>query len=225
MSTIISVTDLHKTYVMEEEIQVKALDGVSLEVEEGAFIMAMGPSGSGKSTLMHILGGLDRPTSGEVEVGGEKIHKLDEHQIAFYRRRMVGFIFQSFNLIPTMNALENVALPLRLNGIGRRERLQRAYELLKQVGLADRLHHRPTQLSGGQQQRIAIARALANNPPIILADEPTGNLDTASGLNILEILAELNKSGRTIFVVTHDARMQNYASRVIEMLDGKIISN
>jgi putative ABC transport system ATP-binding protein len=222
MTAIISITNLRKTYVMEGDIQIKALDDVSIEIEKGAFVTTMGPSGSGKSTLMQIVGGLDRPTSGRVTVGGEVINELDERQIAVYRRRMIGFVFQSFNLIPTMTAIENVALPLRLNGIGKKERLQRAYQLLTMVGLKDRLYHRPTQLSGGQQQRIAIARALANDPPIIMADEPTGNLDSASGEMIMEILSELNKSGRTIFVVTHDPRMSRYADTVIKMLDGRI---
>jgi putative ABC transport system ATP-binding protein len=225
MTPIISISNLHKTYVMEGDVQIKALDGVSIDIEKGAFIVAMGPSGSGKSTLMQIVGGLDRPSSGQVEVGGERITELDEHQIAAYRRRMIGFVFQSFNLMSTMTAIENVALPLRLNGIGKKERLQRAYKLLCLVGLKDRLYHRPTQLSGGQQQRIAIARALANDPPIIMADEPTGNLDSASGEMIMEILADLNKHGRTIFVVSHDPRMARYAHRVINMLDGCIISS
>ncbi len=223
MKQIIVTQDLRKTYVMEGDIEIKALDGVDLEIEEGAFVIAMGPSGSGKSTLMHIIGGLDRPSSGKVFVNDEAITELDEHQIAVYRRRTIGFVFQSFNLIPTMTALENVALPLRLNGVGRRERLHRAFDLLSMVGLKDRLYHKPTQLSGGQQQRIAIARALANDPPLIVADEPTGNLDTTSGENIMEILAELHKQGRTIFVVSHDPRMTRYADRVIHMLDGKMV--
>ncbi len=224
MTPIISVSDLHKTYIMEGDIRIKALDGVSLDVEAGNFVVAMGPSGSGKSTLMQIVGGLDRPTSGRIEVGGELITRLDEHQIAAYRRRMIGFVFQSFNLMPSMTAIENVALPLRLNGVGKKERLQRAFQLLCMVDLKDRLYHRPTQLSGGQQQRIAIARALANDPPIIMADEPTGNLDSASGEMIMELLSSLNKQGRTIFVVSHDARMSRYAHRVINMLDGCIVS-
>jgi ABC-type lipoprotein export system ATPase subunit len=200
-----------------------ALAGVNIEIEEGAFVAAMGPSGSGKSTLMHIVGGLDRPSSGSVQVGKYNVTSLDEQQMAIFRRQMIGFIFQSFNLIATMTALENVALPLRLNGIAKDERLERAFELLSKVGLQDRVFHRPTQLSGGQQQRMAVARALANDPPIILADEPTGNLDTASGESIMETLKELNKSGRTIMVVTHDPRMARYSDRVIEMLDGQVL--
>ena len=222
MTAIISVDDLQKTYDMDDDVRVTALAGVTLEVEEGALVTTMGPSGSGKSTLMHIVGGLDRPSSGTVQVGKYNVTTLDEQQLAVYRRQMIGFIFQSFNLIATMTALENVALPLRLSGVPRAERLERAYELLCKVGLQDRVCHRPTQLSGGQQQRIAIARALANDPPVILADEPTGNLDTASGENVMEMLQDLNEHGRTIMVVTHDPRMAKYASRVIKMLDGKL---
>jgi len=208
---------------MDDDVRVVALDNVSLEIEEGALVTTMGPSGSGKSTLMHIVGGLDRPTSGSVQVGKYNVTSLDEQQMAVYRRQTIGFIFQSFNLIQSMTALENVALPLRLSGIPRSERLEYAYELLTKVGLQDRVYHKPTQLSGGQQQRIAIARALANDPPVILADEPTGNLDTASGENVMEMLRELNENGRTIMVVTHDPRMTKYASRVIKMLDGHLL--
>ncbi|NMB62169.1 MAG: ABC transporter ATP-binding protein [Chloroflexi bacterium] len=223
MKSIITVSELHKTYDMDDDVRVVALDNVSLEIEEGALVTTMGPSGSGKSTLMHIVGGLDRPTSGSVQVGKYNVTSLDEQQMAVYRRQTIGFIFQSFNLIQSMTALENVALPLRLSGIPRSERLEYAYELLTKVGLQDRVYHKPTQLSGGQQQRIAIARALANDPPVILADEPTGNLDTASGENVMEMLRELNENGRTIMVVTHDPRMTKYASRVIKMLDGHLL--
>ncbi len=222
MKSIIRVSELRKIYDMDDDVQVTALAGINLEIEEGSFVTTMGPSGSGKSTLMHIVGGLDRPTSGTVEVGKYNVTTLDEQQLAVFRRQMIGFMFQSFNLIATMTALENVALPLRLSGIPKDERLERAYQLLCQVGLKDRLYHKPTQLSGGQQQRIAVARALANNPPVILADEPTGNLDTVSGANIMEMLEDLNKNGRTILIVTHDPRMTKYASKVIKMLDGHI---
>lgn len=222
MTSIIRVSELRKIYDMDDDVQVTALAGVSLEIEEGSFVTTMGPSGSGKSTLMHIVGGLDRPTSGSVEVGQYNVTTLDEQQLAIFRRQMIGFMFQSFNLIATMTALENVALPLRLSGIAKDERMERAYQLLCKVGLKDRVYHKPTQLSGGQQQRIAVARALANNPPVILADEPTGNLDTVSGANIMEILEDLNKNGRTILIVTHDPRMTKYASKVIKMLDGHI---
>jgi putative ABC transport system ATP-binding protein len=224
MTPIITTTNLKKTYVMEGAVQVRALDGISLEVEKSAFVVTVGPSGCGKSTLMQIIGGLDRPTSGKVQVSGHSLNDFDQHEIAIYRRRTIGFVFQAFNLIATMPAIENVALPLRLNGISRKDRLQRAYQLLGKVGLKDRAYHRPTQLSGGEQQRVAIARALANDPPIILADEPTGNLDTASGLAIMEILKDLNRLGKTVFVVSHDPRMEHYADKVIKMLDGKIVT-
>jgi putative ABC transport system ATP-binding protein len=222
MTAIITITNLRKVYAMEGGIEVKALDGVSLEIQRGSFVITMGPSGSGKSTLMQILGGLDRPTSGHVDVDGYRIQDLDEHEIAIYRRKKIGFVFQSFNLIQSMSALENVALPLRLNGIARKARNQRATLLLHRVGLGDRMFHKPTELSGGQQQRVAIARSLANDPPIILADEPTGNLDSTSGELVMDILEDLNKSGVTIFVVTHDPRMARYADQVINMFDGKI---
>ncbi len=222
MKSIIRAKDLTKIYDMDDDVRVVALDDVSLDIEEGSFVAAMGPSGSGKSTLMHIVGGLDRPNSGSVEVGNYNVTSLDEQQLAVFRRQMIGFIFQSFNLIATMTALENVALPLRLCGVPREERLERAYKLLEKVGLKDRIYHKPTQLSGGQQQRIAVARALANDPPVILADEPTGNLDTKSGENIMGMLTELNKNGRTILIVTHDPRMAKYTTHVIKMLDGHI---
>jgi putative ABC transport system ATP-binding protein len=222
---IILISNLCKLYTMEGDVVVKALDDVSLDIMKGNFVITMGPSGSGKSTLMQILGGLDRPTSGVVNVDGFSIHEMDEREIAIYRRKKIGFVFQSFNLLPTMNALENVALPLRLNGIPKKERMQRASQLLAQVGLSDRLYHRPTELSGGQQQRIAIARALANDPPIILADEPTGNLDSNSGELVMELLKDLNKNGKTIFVVTHDPRMERYADQVVRMFDGRIVTN
>lgn len=225
MAAIIRISNLSKTYYMAGDVAVKALDDVSLEIQKGAFIITMGPSGSGKSTLMQILGGLDRPTSGKVNVDGYSIHELDEFGIAIYRRKKIGFVFQSFNLLPNMTALENVALPLRLNGVSRKERLKKAARLLSQVGLDDRMHHKPTELSGGQQQRIAIARALANDPPIILADEPTGNLDSVSGELVMDILEDLNRNGHTIFVVTHDPRMARYANQVIRMFDGRIASN
>jgi putative ABC transport system ATP-binding protein len=225
MDPIVLISNLRKLYTMEGDVVVKALDDVSLEIKKGSFVITMGPSGSGKSTLMQILGGLDRPTSGVVNVDGFSIHELDEREIAIYRRKKIGFVFQSFNLLPTMSALENVALPLRLNGISKKERMQRASQLLAQVGLSDRLHHRPTELSGGQQQRIAIARALANDPPIILADEPTGNLDSNSGELVMDLLKDLNRNEKTIFVVTHDPRMERYADQVVRMFDGKIVTN
>jgi putative ABC transport system ATP-binding protein len=223
-SPFIRLRGLRKSFRMGRET-IHALAGVDLDVDAHTFWAVMGPSGSGKSTLLYLLGGLDRPSEGEIEVGGHRINRLDENALAAYRRRLVGFIFQSFNLVPSMTALENVAFPMRFAGIGRRQRLDRAYELLRQVGLADRARHRPTELSGGQQQRVAVARALVNSPQLILADEPTGNLDTASGMSIMELLAELHRSGRTVVVVTHDPRITAFASHSVQLLDGHIIGN
>jgi putative ABC transport system ATP-binding protein len=203
-------------------VAVHALDGVDLEIPANTFWVIMGPSGSGKSTLLHLIGGLDRPTTGHIQVGGESLEALDENALAVYRRRMVGFIFQSFNLIQSMTALENVAFPMRFARTSRRQRAARSKELLKVVGLDDRAEHRPTELSGGQQQRVAIARALVNDPQLILADEPTGNLDTASGASIMQTLAELHRTGRTVIVVTHDSRMSQIATHTVHLLDGRV---
>lgn len=219
----IRISDLRKTYSMGGQ-SLNALDGIDLEIQENTFWVIMGPSGSGKSTLLHLLGGLDRPTTGQIAVGGIAIETLDENRLANFRRRMIGFIFQSFNLISSMTALENVEFPMRFGGVGRRERRERAIELLGEVGLADRMHHKPTELSGGQQQRVAIARALVNNPELILADEPTGNLDTHSGVLIMQMLSQLHQSGRTVVVVTHDSRMTQYGTHVIQILDGRVLT-
>lgn len=224
MSAIIKVRNLHKTYEMGETL-VKALDGVDLDVQEGSFNVAMGPSGSGKSTMMYLLGGLDRPTKGSIEVAGQKLEDLDENELAHFRRETVGFIFQSFNLITSMTAVENVAFPLRFSGMPKRKRQTVAMELLDKVGLADRAGHKPTELSGGQQQRVAVARALVHTPRLILADEPTGNLDTASGGSIMGLLLGLHDAGRTILMVTHDPRMQRFATNTIHMLDGHIVDD
>jgi putative ABC transport system ATP-binding protein len=203
--------------------KVHALAGVDLDVPGNHFVVVMGPSGSGKSTLLYLMGGLDRPTGGQIAVNGQSIEKMDENTLALYRRRTVGFIFQSFNLVASMTALENVAFPMRFAGISPRKRQVRAMELLKLVGLEKRAQHRPTELSGGQQQRVAIARALVHNPPLILADEPTGNLDSGSGLSIMQLLSDLHKSGRTVVVVTHDPRMSHFATDSIRLLDGRIV--
>ena len=221
--SFITITNLRKSYQMGRET-VHALAGVSLNIEANSFWAVMGPSGSGKSTLMYLLGGLDRPSGGQIQVGQQAIESLDENALAVYRRRTIGFIFQSFNLIASLSALDNVAFPLRFARVPRRQRHARAYELLVQVGLGDRIHHKPTELSGGQQQRVAVARALVNNPQLILADEPTGNLDTASGTAIMELLSDLHKSGRTVLVVTHDPRMTSYATHTVQLLDGRIVS-
>jgi putative ABC transport system ATP-binding protein len=223
MSTpFIQVTSLRKSYQMGRET-VHALAGVDLNIERSSFYAVMGPSGSGKSTLLYLLGGLDRPSAGQIQVAGQSLEGMDENALAHYRRRTVGFIFQSFNLIPSLTALENVAFPMRFARVSRRQRHARAQELLGRVGLADRARHRPTELSGGQQQRVAIARALVNDPQLILADEPTGNLDTASGHTIMQVLSELHHSGRTVLVVTHDPRMSAYATDTTHMIDGKIV--
>lgn len=222
-STLIQTHALHKTFTMGRE-RVHALVDVELTVDKGQFCTLMGPSGSGKSTLLYLIGGLDRPSSGEISVAGQSIQQMDENALAQYRRNTIGFIFQSFNLIPSLSALENVAFPLRFSGIPRRERLVKAYDLLNRVGLGERIYHRPTELSGGQQQRVAVARSLVNDPPLILADEPTGNLDSNSGNSIMSLLSEMHQNGRTVLVVTHDPRMTHFATQTVYMMDGKIVS-
>jgi putative ABC transport system ATP-binding protein len=203
---------------------VLALDGVDIEIPRNSFTVVMGPSGSGKSTLLYLVGGLDRPTGGQIAVDGQRLDEMDENKLALFRRQTVGFIFQSFNLIQSMTAEENVGFPMQFAGVAPRERVKRSRELLEQVGLEDRSHHRPDELSGGQQQRVAIARALVNDPDLILADEPTGNLDTASGVSIMQLLADLHGSGHTVLVVTHDPRMVRFATHEIFLLDGKVVS-
>jgi putative ABC transport system ATP-binding protein len=219
----ITIEGLRKSFALGGAV-VHALAGVDLNIEGGTFNAIMGPSGSGKSTLLYLLGGLDRPTAGRITVVGHALDALDENALAAYRRQVVGFIFQSFNLIPSLSAWENVAFPMRFAGVSRRERQRRAHALLERVGLADRRLHKPSELSGGQQQRVAIARSLVNEPRLILADEPTGNLDTASGQSIMELLAELHRDGRTVLVVTHDPRMAAYATHQVFLLDGRTVS-
>ncbi|HBJ81764.1 MAG: putative transport system ATP-binding protein [Pseudothermotoga sp.] len=203
---------------------VKAVDGVNLDVFEGEYLIIMGPSGSGKSTLMHLMGCLDRPDSGELYIGNVAVSKLSDAQLAKIRNKMIGFVFQQFNLLPRLTAIENVELPMIYAQVPRAIRRKRAKELLKMVGLSERMSHKPTQLSGGQMQRVAIARALANDPQIILADEPTGNLDTKSGEEILKIFSDLHSQGLTIVVVTHDPEVAEQGDRIINMRDGKIVS-
>ncbi len=207
------------------DITVEALRGMNLEVKKGEFVAIVGPSGSGKSTLMHSIGLLDKPTSGQVSLEGKDVSRLSENERAVLRNKHVGFVFQTFNLLPRTTALDNVAMPLVYAGVSGSERVRKAAEALKGVGLGDRLNHRPSQLSGGQQQRVAIARALVNNPSLILADEPTGNLDSRSGRDILQLLKTLNKAGNTVVLVTHDSTIAKTARRIIEMKDGEIVSD
>ncbi|MBM3143855.1 MAG: ABC transporter ATP-binding protein [Chloroflexi bacterium] len=214
---------LTKEYRMGE-VTVSALRGVDFSVERGEFVAIMGPSGSGKSTLLHLLGGLDPPTDGEICLAGQMLSELNDDQITRFRRRKIGFIFQFYNLIPTLTAAENVALPLLIDGQSKRHYRERIQDLLALVNLADRADHRPDQLSGGQQQRVAIARAFVNQPEIVLADEPTGNLDSRSGTTILELLRKTcQELGATILMVTHDARAASYADRIVFLQDGCIV--
>ena len=218
---VILVNELRKIYKIGE-IEVHALDGVSFNIERGEVISIMGPSGSGKSTLMNLLGCLDHPTDGSYKLDSEEVSELDDDQLAGIRNRKVGFVFQSFNLLPRASALANVELPMRYAGQVPDRKL-RATEALASVGLADRITHRPTELSGGQQQRVAIARALVNKPSILMADEPTGNLDSKSGKEIMELLLNLNKDkGTTLIIVTHDPKIAEQTQRVIRLVDGKI---
>jgi len=222
-SPFIRIRSLKKHFQMGGTT-VRALDGVDLEIPEKTFTVVMGPSGSGKSTLLYLLGGLDRPSSGQIEINSARLDEMDENQLALFRRKTVGFIFQSFNLIQSMTAEENVSFPMQFAGVQPKERATRAIDLLGRVGLSDRKHHKPNELSGGQQQRVAVARALVNNPALILADEPTGNLDTSSGVSIMQLLADLHHQGRTVLVVTHDPRMVRFATHKIFLLDGHIVS-
>ena len=220
---ILSLENVYKIYQMDD-ISVKALDGVSLTIKEGEFVSVIGASGSGKSTLMHIIGCLDVPTSGKVTLEHHEVSKLTERELAQIRNKKIGFVFQQFNLLARTSALENVSLPLIYNGTTEPKIQEKAKEALKRVDLGDRLHHHPNQLSGGQQQRVVIARALVTDPAIILADEPTGNLDSKSGVEIMEIFKKLHKQGRTIVVVTHDQNIASQAQRIIKLRDGKIVS-
>jgi len=219
---LIRIQELHRDFLMGHET-VHALDGVSLTVRAGEFLGVMGPSGSGKSTLLYLMGGLDRPTAGHIWVHDQDITALDENGLAVYRRRQVGFVFQTFNLVSTMGALENVEFPMLFARVPPAQRRERARYLLELMGLADRMGHKPTELSGGQQQRVAMARALVNDPTIILADEPTGNLDSHTGAEVMAILAQLNQEqGRTIVVVSHDPSIIDFTSRCVHLLDGRV---
>lgn len=218
---IIRVEDLRKVYIVGDQ-RVAALDGVDLEIAEGSYVAIMGPSGSGKSTMLNLLGCLDRPSSGRYFLGGEDVAKMDDDALSDVRGRRLGFIFQSYNLIHQLTVLENIHVPLFYQGNDSREGWQRCENLARMVGLQERLEHRPKQLSGGQQQRVAIARSLANDPLMILADEPTGNLDSKTGAEILELLDKLNRNGRTIVLVTHDPKVAEHAHKVVHMKDGRV---
>jgi putative ABC transport system ATP-binding protein len=219
--SVIQVKDLKKIYKLGI-VEVHALDGVTFDIQRGEIIAIMGPSGSGKSTLMNLLGCLDRPTSGVYTLDGEEVSRLNDDQLANIRNRKVGFVFQSFNLLPRQTSLANVELPMRYAGVGR-ERRERALAALESVNLADRVNHRPTELSGGQQQRVAIARALVNHPAILMADEPTGNLDSKSGKEIMDLLLKLNRENHTtIIIVTHDPNVASQTQRIIHLRDGLI---
>ncbi len=220
--TLIDLRHIYKTYDEGGKMPVPVLTDVSLRVEDGEYLAIMGPSGSGKSTLMNIIGCLDLPTEGEFHLGGEDVLKMNENSVADLRNRMIGFVFQNFNLLPRETALENVALPLLYAGVSRRERLERAREALRAVGLEDRVDFLPTQLSGGQKQRVAIARAMINRPRVLLADEPTGALDTASGKQVMELFESLNADGMTVVMITHAPEIAQRARRMIRILDGKI---
>jgi putative ABC transport system ATP-binding protein len=218
---VIRMDDIRKVYDTGK-IQVEALKGVDLQVCAGEFIAIVGPSGSGKSTLMNLIGCLDTPTSGNYELRGESVAEMNKEQLATIRNRRVGFVFQNFNLLPQISAFENVELPLLFGGLSGRARRERVTELLERVGLADRMEHKPTELSGGQMQRVAIARAVAMEPDILLADEPTGNLDSSSGQDIMSLFTDLWAQGRTIIVITHDPALAKRADRQIELHDGNI---
>ncbi len=221
---MIELRDVHKTYRMGE-LEICALCGVSLDVAQGELIAVMGPSGSGKSTLMNVIGCLDRPTSGAYRFGDREIGGMDDDELAHMRNARIGFVFQSFNLLNRFTALQNVAMPLVYSGVPSRERPLRARPVLERVGLGDRLDHRPSELSGGQQQRVAIARALVNDPPLLLADEPTGNLDSRSGAEVLDIITDLNRRGVTVMIVTHDRDVAARCRRVITLKDGRVTSD
>jgi putative ABC transport system ATP-binding protein len=222
MTTILNVEGVKKAYKMGK-VTVPALKGITFNVEEGEFVAILGPSGSGKSTLLHIIGGLDRPDEGRVLIDNVDLFELDANRLAEVRLYKIGFVFQFFNLLPKLSALRNVALPLFLAGFSEKEALKKANEMLQLVGLGERVNHKPSELSGGEQQRVAIARALINNPKIVLADEPTGNLDTKTGYEIVQLMKHLNENkNQTFIIVTHDPHIAEYATRVIHLKDGLI---
>ncbi len=221
---MIQISNMRKIYKMGDNV-INALNGINLHIKKHEFVAIIGPSGSGKSTLMNMIGCLDTPTSGTYTLDGREVSKLNDNQLAEIRNYKIGFIFQGFNLLQKLSAVENVELPLIYQGVRTKERHRRSKAALEMVGLGNRLHHKPTELSGGQQQRVAIARALVSNPPIILADEPTGNLDTKSGAEIMGILKELHENGNTIVLITHDNDIANQAQRIVRIQDGEIIED
>jgi putative ABC transport system ATP-binding protein len=225
LSALIDIKDVTKTYQMGAETTVRALDGVSVAIEQGDYVAIMGPSGSGKSTLMNLIGCLDTPSSGSYQLNGREIAAMGDDDLAQIRNKEIGFIFQTFNLLPRADAVQNVELPLVYSGLPRRERKERAVKALESVGLGERKHHRPNEMSGGQRQRVAIARALVNAPSILLADEPTGNLDSKTGDEILALMDDLHVKGNTIILVTHEDELAQHAARVIRLRDGKIVSD
>lgn len=221
---VLNLQHIYKDYY-QEKLEVPVLKDINFTVEEGEYVAIMGPSGSGKTTLMNIIGCLDKPTSGVYELEGQDVQKLNDKELSDLRLRSIGFVFQSFHLMPRETALENVALPLSYTNSKKKERIERATKALEKVGLGDRLSFRPTQLSGGQKQRVAIARAMVNNPRILLADEPTGALDTKSGEQIMELFSKLNEEGVTLIMITHDPKVAAHAKRVIQIIDGEIYEN
>ena len=221
---LILLKEIYKIYNVGGE-EVRALDGVDITISKNEFLAIMGPSGSGKSTLMNMIGCLDTPTSGDYEFEGEMVHKMDDNQLASIRNRKIGFVFQTFNLLPKATAQHNVEIPLIYANIRREKRLMMASKALASVGLEDRMHHKPNELSGGQRQRVAIARALVNNPSLILADEPTGNLDSKSGQEIMNVIDALHQDGNTIVLVTHEDYIAAHANRTIQLFDGKIVDD
>lgn len=224
MDTVIKIRNIKRDFKMGQEI-LHVLKGIDLDIKKGEYVALMGPSGSGKSTLMNILGCLDSPTSGEYELNGSKVSDMSDDQLAEIRNKEIGFIFQTFNLLPRTTALENVALPMIYAGINKEERTKRAKQVLTDVGLSDRMDHKPNELSGGQRQRVAVARALVNNPSIILADEPTGNLDTKTSIEIMNLIDNIHQGGNTVILVTHEEDIAQRAKRIIRLRDGMIESD
>ncbi len=220
--SIVKLENVEKIYKMDN-VEVPALRGVSFEIDRGEYISIMGPSGSGKSTIMNLIGALDRPTRGRVMIDGMDISRLKDDRLAVLRRKKIGFVFQQFNLISKLTAIENVEMPMWFAGLPKAKRVRKAAELLRLVGLEERMRHRPTELSGGERQRVALARSLANDPEIILADEPTGNLDTRSGTEVMKIIETLNEEGKTVIIVTHDIEFGKRARRMIKLRDGLIV--